>query len=286
MKHIDRRDLLQTLHGKVAQGKPLILAGAGCGLAARAEEEAGADLIMAYNTGIYRMDGHVSLVGYRYYSDGNEDSTRLARELNGAVRRTPVVAGICADDPFQDMDAFLDRLLELGYSGVTNVPSIAGPGQKPGTVFGSSIRHYALGAQAEIALVRRCAQRGIFTAMYAYNEADIRALTGAGVDLISVHVGGTAGGSTGALGENLLSLQAAAEMTERCFALARQENPSVLVVTHGGPFEDPASMAYCFAHAHCHGYIGASGVERIPVEKELRQVYASYRKLRLADAEG
>lgn len=281
MKYIERQILRQSLQEKVKEGIPLILAGAGCGLSAKAEEAAGADLIMAYNSGVYRMDGHVSLVGYRYYSDGNQDTLDLARELTGAVDHTPVMAGVCADDPWRDKDAFLDRLTALGYSGITNVPSISGAAMARGSVFGADARYYGMGAAAELDMVRRCGRKGIFTAMYAYNEEDVHILTCEGTDLISVHVGGTAGGSTGSLGEKLMPLEAAAEKTDRCFEIALRDNPQVLLVTHGGPFEDPEAMRYCFAHARCHGYIGASGIERIPVEKELQKVYAAYQSLRL-----
>lgn len=281
MEHIEKQEILRRLRQKISQGKPIILAGAGCGLAAKAEEAAGADLIMAYNTGIYRMDGHVSLVGYRYYSDGNGDSLYLAGELSSTVQKTPVLAGICAEDPFRNQDALLEELMSMGYSGVTNVPSIAGAAKKPGSVFGKAAEACGMGADAEMELLHRCVKKDIFTAMYAYNEEDVRILAAEGVNLLSVHVGGTAGGSTGALGEKLLSLQAAAEMTDRCFDTAMRENPNVILVTHGGPFEDPDAMQYCFAHAKCHGYIGASGIERIPVEKRLSEVYHTYRKLRI-----
>lgn len=281
MKYVERQILRQSLQEKVKEGIPLILAGAGCGLSAKAEAAAGADLIMAYNSGVYRMDGHVSLVGYRYYSDGNQDTLDLARELTGAVEHTPVMAGVCADDPWRDKDAFLDRLTALGYSGITNVPSISGAAMARGSVFGADARYYGMGAAAELDMVRRCGRKGIFTAMYAYNEENVHILACEGTDLISVHVGGTAGGSTGSLGEKLMPLEAAAEKTDRCFEIALRDNPQVLLVTHGGPFEDPEAMRYCFAHARCHGYIGASGIERIPVEKELQKVYAAYQSLSL-----
>lgn len=281
MKRIMRDRLAEHLHQKIRKRMPIILAGAGCGIAAKAEEAAGADIIMAYNTGIYRMDGHVSLMGYRYYSDGNGDTLRLADEFAGVVCHTPVMAGVCAEDPARDMDVLLERLMCLGYSGVTNVPSVAGAAKRPGSVFGASIVAYGMGAQAERELVCRCDRKDIFTAMYAYDTEDIKSLVSAGVDLISVHVGGTAGGSTGALGEELLSLEAAAETTQKCYEAAIKENPEVIVVTHGGPFESPEAMEYCFSHTLCHGYIGASGVERIPVEKELRRVYHQYQALHL-----
>ena len=280
MKRVSREQIKKSMQEKIARREPIILAGAGCGLVARAEEAAGADLIMAYNTGVYRMDGHVSLVGYRYYSDGNKDTLELAAQLCDTVKKTPVAAGVCAEDPFRDQERLLEQLMELGYSGVTNVPSIAGAAEKAGSVFGLPARGWGMGTQAELELVRLCRRKGIFTAMYAYNEADIKALTAAGVDLLSIHVGGTAGGTTGALGEKLLSLEQAAEMTQRCFETALREDPEVVVVTHGGPFEDPQAMEYCFSHAACQGYIGAAGIERIPVEKALRRAFAGCRALR------
>lgn len=281
MRRTAKSEIRESLRQKIERRIPIILAGAGCGIAARAEEEAGADMIMAYNTGIYRMDGHVSLVGYRYYSDGNGDTVSLAGELSGAVKCTPVMAGVCAEDPFRDMECFLEELMALGYSGITNVPSIAGASRKPGSVFGADAQAYGMGAAAEIALIRTCVRKSIYTAMYAYDLHDVRRLAAEGADLLSVHVGGTAGGTTGELGEKVLSLERAAEMTEKCFLAAREENPDIVVVTHGGPFESPEAMEYCFSHALCHGYIGASGIERIPVEQKLEEVYSTYRRLRL-----
>lgn len=279
MKRVSREQIKKSMQEKIARREPIILAGAGCGLVARAEE-AGADLIMAYNTGAYRMDGHVSLVGYRYYSDGNKDTLELAAQLCDTVKKTPVAAGVCAEDPFRDQERLLEQLMELGYNGVTNVPSIAGAAEKAGSVFGLPARGWGMGTQAELELVRLCRRKGIFTAMYAYNEADIKALTAAGVDLLSIHVGGH--GRRHHRGAGGKAVLAGAGRGDDA-ALLRNGAAGGSGSGGGHPrgaFEDPQAMEYCFSHAACHGYIGASGIERIPVEKALRRAFAGCRALR------
>jgi predicted TIM-barrel enzyme len=125
-------------------------------------------------------------------------------------------------------------------------------------------------------------KKDALTAMYAYAPEHVQPMLAAGVDIIGVHAGGTAGGTTGSLGEELLPLQRAIEMVNYCYDLAMKENPNAIVVVHGGPFEDPSAVKACYQATPAHGYIGASGVERIPVEKKLAQVYGEYRALHTA----
>ena len=224
------------------------------------------------------MDGHGSLAGYLAYGDANAITLALAAQILPVVETTPVIGGIGAADPYRPMEGMIDAVLAAGYSGVTNVPTA---GIYDG-VFRRQIDATGLGYPKEIELVARCRARDVFTVAYAFDAEEARAMAEAGADIVGAHVGLTTGGLVGA--------GVAAGLDEACERIARMRDAALgaradtIVVAHGGPFEDPASVQHCFDRVAVHGFLGASSIERLPVERALAQTVEAYRRLVPRDA--
>jgi predicted TIM-barrel enzyme len=270
-----RKQILDRLRSKIERHEPIVMGGAGIGLVAKVIDRAGIDIIMSYNTGPFRMDGHGSLSGYLAYGDSNAITLELAGHLLPVVQNTPVIGGIGAADPWRDIDRLIGELIELGYSGITNVPTA---GLYDG-VFRRQIDHTGLGYPREIELIGKCRARDIFTVAYAFSPEEASQMAAAGADIIGTHVGLTTGGMIGA--GVALDIPTACDKVAAMCAAARAARADVILVAHGGPFEDPASVQACFDSVDVHGYLGASSIERLPVEKALTEVVAAYRNLRL-----
>ncbi|HEX4768279.1 MAG TPA: phosphoenolpyruvate hydrolase family protein [Lichenihabitans sp.] len=270
-----RTEVLGRLRRRIDDRQPIVMGGAGIGLVAKAIDRAGIDVIMAYNTGPFRMDGHGSLAGYLAYGDSNAITLELAAKILPVVEDTPVVGGIGAADPYRPMESMIDAVMAAGYSGVTNVPTA---GIYDGT-FRQQIDHTGLGYPREIELIAKCRARDIFTVAYAFDPDEARRMAEAGADVIGAHVGLTTGGLIGA--------GIAADIDEACARTARMRDAAVaaradvIVVAHGGPFEDPASVQACYDRADVHGFLGASSIERLPVERALAETVAGFRRLTL-----
>ena len=270
-----RAAVLARLRRKIEAREPIVLGGAGIGLVAKVIDRAGIDIIMAYNTGPFRMDGHGSLAGYLAYGDANAITLDLAAKILPVVENTPVIAGIGAADPYRDIDAFISTIMTAGFSGVTNVPTA---GIYDGN-FRKQIDSTGLGYPKEIELIGKCRARDIFTIAYAFNEDEARGMAEAGADVIGAHVGLTTGGMIGS--SHSVDIEEACRRTEamRCAAVAARAD--IIVVAHGGPFDDPASVQTCFDKVDVHGVLGASSIERLPVEIALRQTVAAFAGLKL-----
>src|SRR5438552_11620121 len=236
MRQFARAEILQRLRGVRARAEPLVVGGAGTGLVAKAADRAGIDVLMAYNTGPFRMDGQGSLAGYLAYGDANGITLELGRRLLPVVEDTPVVGGIGAADPYRDVERLLDEYLAVGFSGITNVPTA-------GLYSGDFRRHIdatGLGYPREIDLIRLCRECDVFTVAYAFTPEEASAMAEAGADVVGAHVGLTSGGFVGA--HETPSLADACDATERMAEAAAAARADVLVVAHGGPFEDPESV--------------------------------------------
>ena len=270
-----RADILARLRAKIDRRAPIVMGGAGIGLVAKVIDRAGIDIIMAYNTGPFRMDGHGSLAGYLAYGDANQITLDLAGQILPVVENTPVVGGIGAADPRRPMDRMIDAVLAAGYSGVTNVPTA---GIYDG-IFRQQIDHTGLGYPKEIELIAKCRARDVFTVAYAFTPDEARQMAEAGADIVGAHVGLTTGGLIGA--------GFAAGLDEACERITRMRDAAVaarsdtIVVAHGGPFEDPASVQHCYDRVAVHGFLGASSIERLPVEAALTQTVEGFRNLHL-----
>ena len=270
-----REQILARLRSKIERHEPIILGGAGIGLVAKVIDRAGIDIIMSYNTGPFRMDGHGSLAGYLAYGDANGITLQLAGHLLPVVRDTPVIAGIGAADPYRDIDRLIGEMIDIGYSGITNVPTA-------GVYEGwcrQNMDHAGLGYPREIELIAKCRARDIFTVAYAFNADEVREMAKAGADVIGTHVGTTTGGMIGAGVAD--DIPAACDRIAAMCAAAREVRADVILVAHGGPFEDPESVQQCFNRVDVHGYLGASSIERLPIEKALTEVVQAYRSLKL-----
>jgi len=275
MRQFARAEILERLRAVRARGEPLVLGGAGTGLVAKAADRAGIDVLMAYNTGPFRMDGQGSLAGYLAYGDANGITLELGRRLLPVVEDTPVVGGIGAADPYRDVERLLDEYLAVGFSGITNVPTA-------GLYSGDFRRHIdatGLGYPREIDLIRLCRERDVFTVAYAFTPEEASAMAEAGADVVGAHVGLTSGGLIGA--EETLLLDEACAATERMRDAAVSTRDDVLIVGHGGPFEDPDSVRALFERVPVDGYLGASSIERIPVERAVAGVVRAFKALRL-----
>ena len=275
MPRIARKELLKRLRAKVARGEPIIGGGAGTGLSAKCEEAGGIDLIVIYNSGRYRMAGRGSLAGLLAYGNANEIVCDMAREVLPVVRHTPVLAGVNGTDPFMIPDQFLRRLIDLGFSGVQNFPSV---GLIDGT-FRSNLEETGMGYGLEVDFIARAHQADMLTTPYVFNEDEARAMTQAGADIVVCHMGLTTGGAIGA--ETALKLQDCVEPINRWTAAARKQRRDVLVLCHGGPIATPEDARFILQHCPgCDGFYGASSMERLPTEVALTETTQAFTRIR------
>jgi predicted TIM-barrel enzyme len=258
---VKREDALARLRAQVAAGRPIIGAGAGTGLSAKSAEAGGADLIIIYNSGRYRMAGRGSLAGLLPYGDANAIVVDMAREVLPVVKDTPVLAGVCGTDPFRNMDVFLPQLREMGFSGVQNFPTV---GLFDG-IFRANLEETGMGYGLEVELIRKARALDLLTAPYVFNAEEARRMAEAGADVLVPHVGLTTSGAIGA--RTAISLDEAVARVQAMHDAAKRENPEILVLCHGGPIATPDDAGYVLARTHgIVGFFGASSMERLPTE--------------------
>ena len=266
MPRFARQDLLARFHAMAAARQPIIGGGAGTGLSAKCEEAGGIDLIVIYNSGRYRMAGRGSLAGMLAYGNANEIVKEMAREVLPVVRHTPVLAGVNGTDPFVIMDHFLDELKALGFAGVQNFPTV---GLIDGT-FRANLEETGMSYALEVDLIARAREMDLLTTPYVFCEADARAMAGAGADIVVCHLGLTTGGAIGA--ETAMTLADCVAPINAWAAAAKAVNPQVIVLCHGGPLATPEDAQYILRHCPaCHGFYGASSMERLPTEVALTE---------------
>jgi predicted TIM-barrel enzyme len=266
MPRIARTTLLERLRAKIEAGQPIIGGGAGTGLSAKCEEAGGIDLIVIYNSGRYRMAGRGSLAGLLAYGNANEIVCEMAHEVLPVVKHTPVLAGVNGTDPFMIPDELLRRLAGLGFSGIQNFPTV---GLIDGT-FRANLEETGMGYALEVDLIARARAFDLLTTPYVFSEADARAMAAAGADIVVCHLGLTTGGSIGA--ETALTLEDCVPRIEAWAAAARAVNPGIIVLCHGGPIATPEDAHRVLARCpSCHGFYGASSMERLPAEAALTE---------------
>jgi len=264
MPRIARTDLLARFRAKIAAGRPLIGGGAGTGLSARCEEAGGIDLIVIYNSGRYRMAGRGSLAGLLAYGNANQIVCEMAREVLPVVKHTPVLAGVNGTDPFMIPDQFLRQLIDLGFSGVQNFPTV---GLIDGT-FRANLEETGMGYGLEIEMIQRAHALDLLTTPYVFSEDNAADMARAGADIVVCHLGLTTGGDIGA--GTALKLTDAVAPINAWAAAAKAVNPEVIVLCHGGPIATPEDAAFILGHCpECHGFYGASSMERLPTETAL-----------------
>ena len=270
----DHTELMTKFRAMRDRGEPIIGGGAGTGLSAKCEEAGGIDLIVIYNSGRYRMAGRGSLAGLMPYGDANAIVVDMAREVLPVVRDTPVLAGVCGTDPFRLMGPFLDELVRIGFAGVQNFPTV---GLIDGT-FRANLEETGMGFRHEIDMIATAHAKDMLTTPYVFGEADAKAMAEAGADIIVVHLGLTTGGAIGA--ETGVTLEDAPALTDAWAGAALDVNPDAIVLVHGGPVAMPGDAEYVLKNTtNCHGFYGASSMERLPTEIALREQTAAFKKI-------
>lgn len=256
-----RAEILARLRGEIDRGKPIIGAGAGTGISGKCAEAGGADLIVIYNSGRFRMAGHGSLSGLLSYGDANAIVVDMAREVLPVVKSVPVLAGVCGTDPFRLMDVFLRELKSIGFSGVQNFPTV---GLIDG-LFRQNLEETGMSYAKEVEMIALAHELDLLTTPYVFNSEDARAMTRAGADVVVAHMGLTTKGSIGAKTAKTLE-DATAEVQRICDA-AKSERDDVIVICHGGPISEPSDARLVLENTEgVAGFFGASSVERLPTE--------------------
>ena len=271
---MDRAACLKRWKGNCAAGTPIIGAGAGTGISAKCAEAAGADLIIVYNSGRYRMAGRGSLAGLMPYGDANAIVIEMAREVLPVVRNTPVLAGVCGTDPFRVMDRFLRDLQQLGFSGVQNFPTV---GLIDGR-FRESLEETGMGYDMEVEMIARAHDLDLLTCPYVFSEDEAKAMATAGADLLIAHMGLTTKGTIGA--RTALTLDQSVERIQAVQTAAMSIRPEILVLCHGGPIAEPDDVQYVLSRTKgvC-GFFGASSIERLPTERAITEQVRNFKNL-------
>ncbi|WP_298922219.1 phosphoenolpyruvate hydrolase family protein [uncultured Roseobacter sp.] len=269
-----RATLISRFNEMKSQGSPIVGGGAGTGLSAKCEEEGGIDLIVIYNSGRYRMAGRGSLAGMMAYGNANQIVMEMASEVLPVVKNVPVLAGVNGTDPFCMFDSFLDDLTRVGFAGVQNFPTV---GLIDGT-FRENLEATGMSYQLEVDMIAMAHRKGMFTTPYVFSEDDARAMTKAGADIVVCHLGLTTGGSIGA--GTALTLEDCPEIVDRWASAAMEVREDVIVLVHGGPVAEPQDAEYVLRHTkHCHGFYGASSMERLPTERALTEQTRKFKSI-------
>lgn len=256
-----RDAVLKSLRSVMASGKPIIGAGAGTGISAKFEEAGGADLIIIYNSGKFRMAGHGSLSGMMPFKDANAVMLEMGEEILPILKQAPLLAGVCAQDPFRRMDRLLAQVKDMGFAGVQNFPTV---GLIDGN-FRKNLEETGMSYQKEVEMIAKAHEMGLFTTPYCFNGEEARMMAAAGADIIVAHMGLTTSGSIGAA--TAFTLDDSVRLCQEIADAAKSVNPDVIVLTHGGPIAMPEDAQYVQSRVTgVHGFYGASSAERLPVE--------------------
>lgn len=269
----NREELLNRFKQELAKGRPIVGAGAGCGLTAKCAELGGIDLLIIYNSGRFRMAGRGSLAGLLAYSDANAVVLDMAKEVLTVVKKTPVLAGVNGTDPFRDMDVFLDQIKTLGFSGVQNFPTV---GLFDG-VFRQNLEETGMGYELEVEMVALAHKKGLLTSPYVFNVKEAEMMASAGADIVVAHMGLTNKGTIGA--QTTLTLEKSAHSVQEIADAARKINPNILVLCHGGPIADPNDVKYVFENTNVSGFFGASSIERLASEPAMEEMTRRFKNL-------
>lgn len=272
-----RTKILDRLRAQVARGEPIVGAGAGTGLSARCEEAGGADLIVIYNSGRFRMAGRGSMAGTMPYGDANAIVVEMAAEVLPVVKQVPVLAGVCGTDPFRLMPQFLDQIQAMGFSGVQNFPTV-------GLIDGryrQNLEETGMSYALEVEMIRLARERDLLTSPYCFDPEEARAMAAAGADILVPHLGLTTKGVIGA--QTAVTLDDGVRMVQAMHDAAKAENPDILVLCHGGPIAEPEDARYVLERTTgVVGFYGASSMERLPVEVAITENMRQFKAIRMA----
>ncbi|TQV97586.1 hypothetical protein V2A60_006667 [Cordyceps javanica] len=271
----NREEILANLRAQIAEGKPIVGAGAGIGLSAKFIEAGGGDLIIIYNSGRFRMAGRGSLSGLMPYGNANDVVLDMAKEVLPVVNHTPVIAGVCGTDPFLNTNHFLGQLRDLGFAGVQNFPTV---GLIDGQ-FRANLEETGMSYDLEVDMVRAAHEMDLLTTPYVFNVEEAQKMATAGADILVAHMGLTTSGSIGAASGKTLdeSVKLIQQIRDAAIAI----RPDILVLCHGGPIAAPEDAAYVLGRTKgVHGFYGASSMERLPVEEAITNITKSFKSLK------
>ncbi len=274
MNALSRSGLMEKFRAMATRGEPIVGGGAGTGLSAKFEEAGGVDLIIIYNSGRYRMAGRGSMAGLLAYGDANAIVVDMAREVLPVVQRTPVLAGVNGTDPFRRMDVFLDEIKALGFAGVQNFPTV---GLIDGT-FRANLEETGMSYGLEVDMIAAAHKKDLLTTPYVFNEGEAEAMAKAGADIIVCHLGLTTGGAIGA--QTALKLHDCPALIDAWAGAAMRVRSDILILAHGGPIAEPGDADYIMKSTKtCHGFYGASSMERLPVETALTEQVRRFKSI-------
>jgi predicted TIM-barrel enzyme len=267
MPHFAREELLAKYREMIRRRQPIVGGGAGTGLSAKCEEAGGIDLIVIYNSGRYRMAGRGSLSGLLAYGNANDIVIEMAKE-------TPVLAGVNGTDPFCQFDNFLDTVAAIGFSGVQNFPTV---GLIDG-VFRQNLEETGMSYALEVEMIRLAHEKNLLTTPYVFDSSQAVTMAKAGADILVAHMGLTTGGTIGA--ETALALETCAGRIDAIAEAALDVRSDIIVLCHGGPIAEPADAALVLNKTrHCHGFYGASSMERLPTEKAITKQIQDFKRI-------
>ncbi|KAH9819388.1 hypothetical protein Tdes44962_MAKER05226 [Teratosphaeria destructans] len=268
----DRKQILQSFRQQIKDGKAIVGAGAGIGLSAKFVEQGGGDLIIIYNSGRFRMAGRGSLAGLMPYGNANDVVVDMAKEVLPVVKHTPVIAGVCASDPFRDIPKFLKQLKELGFAGVQNFPTV---GLIDGT-FRANLEETGMSYQMEVDMVKAAHELDMLTTPYVFSADEATRMAQAGADVVVAHMGLTSSGSIGA--QSGKSLEVCVQEIQEIRDAATKVNGGIVVLCHGGPIAKPEDAKFVLERCKgVHGFFGASSMERLPVEEAIAGITKTFK---------
>lgn len=274
-KKYSREELHDLLTNQIKTGKPIFMFGAGTGLTAKCAELGGADLIGIYSTAFYRMQGISSLMAWLPYSNANDELINSSKYILNVVKKVPCIAGIGAHDPTRSMDTFIDEVMEMGFSGVSNEPFVGIYGKS----FSSMLEQANIGFSKEVELIFLANKKNVFSLAWAFDEEEAIAMAKAGADIIGAMIGLTAGGLTGA--KKTITLEEATEEVRKICEAVKKYNKNTMVITHGGPFENPETAEYSIKNTQAVGYASGSSGERIPTEPAVIEIVKKYKAMKV-----
>lgn len=274
MDNRNREQIIADFQAKRAQKEILVGVGAGTGITAKSSEAGGADMLIIYNSGRYRMAGRGSLAGLLSYGDANQIVMDMGHEVLPVVQHTPVLAGVCGTDPFRVMKIYLQQLQAQGFSGVQNFPTV---GLIDG-VFRQNLEETGMGYDLEVDMIRQAHELGMLTTPYVFDPEQATKMAEAGADLLVAHMGLTTKGSIGA--ETALTLDESVKKVQAILDAGRKVNPDIMVICHGGPIAEPQDAQYVIDRVDSiDGFFGASSIERFAAEKGIKQQTEAFKKI-------
>lgn len=270
-----RKEFLERFKAETDKGNVLLGVGAGTGITAKSSEAGGADMLIIYNSGRYRMAGRGSLAGLMAYGDANEIVVEMGSEVLPVVEKTPVLAGVNGTDPFRVMDVFLKELKDQGFDGVQNFPTV---GLIDG-VFRQNLEETGMGYDLEVDMIRKAHELDMLTTPYVFDADQAKAMAEAGADMLVAHMGLTTKGSIGA--QTALTLDDCVDRIQKIVEAGKDVNPDIMVICHGGPIAEPDDAAYVIENVDgIVGFFGASSIERFAAEKGIREQSEAFKQIK------